>query len=75
LKNHLWDGRFSDQDIDLRSKFDELNQPYRQKLSDLYFNDLKRMAYDTAPTGRLYIEPFEALDKRFDLKLQKEYRF
>jgi len=75
LKNDLWGGRFSNLPIDLKAKFDEFNQPYRQSLSDLYFSDLKRLAYDTEPTGRLYIEPYDAISQRIDLKLQKEYRF
>jgi hypothetical protein len=36
---------------------------------------MKRTASDTEATGRLYIEPYENIKERFDLKLKKEYRF
>ena len=77
LLQHLWNGRFATEinDADLVAEvFQRVNQPYRLKLKTTFDWSLERLK-DSEAEGRMFIEPMEAAEKRFDRKILRNYRF
>ena len=73
----MWHGAFADTEVsqsELKQIFLKVNQPYREKLSALFEEELTRVK-DMPPQGRSYIESYPDSMKRFELKMTRNYRF
>lgn len=59
----------------MQDRYIKANLKYQDKLKKLFFDDIDRLRH-VHPTGRLFVEPFEASQARFtDMKEKREYRF
>lgn len=77
LLNLLWNGRFADElpsEASLQRLFLEKNASYREILMSAYSDELRRVKNMPAQ-GRSYIESYPNAMKRFELKMERNYRF
>jgi hypothetical protein len=74
LLTHMFQGRYASHAPMATSIFQQVNQPYREVLQSTFAESTEKLK-DTAAEGRLYIEPYEATEKRFERKMKRSYRF
>jgi hypothetical protein len=73
LLSQMFNGQFKD-NSDLKSVYEQVNLPLRNRLQQVFDDDLKRLKHLPA-TGRILIESYDEAMARFKLKHEREYRF
>jgi hypothetical protein len=69
----LFNGQFKDK-FNVSQKYKEHNEAQRNRLQQLFDSDIEQLRHIPA-TGRIFLETFEDATKRFDLKMERAYRF
>ena len=78
MLEHFWHGKFTENNElsneQIVAMYKKVAKKYHERVRQVFLNDLDRLK-ELPPSGRLYVELYSDCKKRFDKKVQRQYRF